>query len=210
MAVVTITEPKTRRGFATRDKILKAAERLFGEKGYYNTSINDIAVKAKVAPGTLYIYFKDKYTLYCYLVTQYGHLLRSEIAKRIQRLGCATRREKEREGILCYLQTIQEHPHIYNIIWESLHIDKGLFVDYYERFSNNYQKNLKKAYEDDEIYKFDNEIISYMLMGISSFIGLRFVTFEQDIDLEVIVDEIMRVLDNGIFTPKGMGKNIEE
>ncbi len=87
MAVINITEPKTKRGLATRNKILKAAERLFGEKGYYNTSINDIAVKAKVAPGTLYIYFKDKYTLYQYLVTEYSHLLRSEISKKIKENG---------------------------------------------------------------------------------------------------------------------------
>lgn len=202
MAEITLTEPKTRRGLATRNKILKAAERLFGEKGYYNTSINDIAVKAKVAPGTLYIYFKDKYTLYCYLVTQYGHLLRSEIAKKIKEKGSVSRREKERVGMLCYLQTIQEHPHIYNIIWESVNIDKSLFVDYYETFSRGYQKNLDKAFEDGEIDKFDNEIIAYILMGISSFIGLRYVAFEKNVDLELVVDEIMRVLDFGLFTNK--------
>lgn len=200
---VTIMEPKTRRGFATRDKILKAAERLFGEKGYYNTSINDIAVKAEVAPGTLYIYFKDKYTLYCYLVTQYGHLVRSEIAIAIRKSGCETRREQERIGILCYLTMLQEHPHIYNIIWESLHIDKSLFIDYYEKFSRNYQKNLELAREAGEIYEFDNEIISYVLMGISSFIGLRYVAFEKKVDLEKVVDEVMRVLDNGLFTQTG-------
>ncbi len=94
---------------------------------------------------------------------------------------------------------IQEHPHIYNIIWESLHVDKKLFVDYYEKFSKNYQKNLNKAYENDEIYEFDVEIMSYILMGISSFIGLRYVTFEQNVDLEQVVDEIMRFLDNGLF-----------
>lgn len=204
MSEVNVMEPKTRRGLATRNKILKAAERLFGEKGYYNTSINDIAVKAEVAPGTLYIYFKDKYTLYCYLVKHYSHTLRSEIAKRIKAKGNATRREKERIGILYYLQTIQEHPHIYNIIWESLHVDKKLFVEYYEKFSANYQKNLNEAYNQGEIEKFDNEVISYMLMGISSFIGLRYVTFEKNVDLEVVVDEVMRVLDSGIFTPKGV------
>ncbi len=202
MTEVTVMEPKTKRGFATRDKILKAAERLFGEKGYYNTSINDIAVKAKVAPGTLYIYFKDKYTLYCYLVTQYGHWVRSEIAKKIKQSDCVTRRDKERIGLICYLQTIQEHPHIYNIIWESLHVDKELFENYYNTFSKGYQKNLNMAYDAGEIEEFDNEIISYVLMGISSFIGLRYVKFEKNVDLEQVVDEVMRVLDNGLFIKK--------
>ncbi len=202
MADISVIEPKTKRGLATREKILKAAERLFGEKGYYNTSINDIAVKAKVAPGTLYIYFKDKYTLYCYLVTRYGHLVRSRIAQDIKNSDCTSRREKEKIGMLSYLNIIQEHPHVYNIIWESLHIDKELFVAYYEKFSGNYQKNLKKAFDEGEIYEFDNELISYVLMGISSFIGLRYVTFEKTMDLEYIVDQVMRMLDGGLFTGK--------
>ncbi|GFN35307.1 TetR/AcrR family transcriptional regulator [Tepidimicrobium xylanilyticum] len=49
--------PKTPRGQETMDKICRASEELFSQKGYYNTSITDIAQRAKVAPGTVYIYF---------------------------------------------------------------------------------------------------------------------------------------------------------
>ena len=45
MVKIEVPEPKTKRGIATRSKIMKAAERLFGEKGYYDTSINDIATR---------------------------------------------------------------------------------------------------------------------------------------------------------------------
>ncbi len=197
-----VKQPKTKRGLATRNKILKAAERLFGEKGYYGTSINDIAMKAKVAPGTLYIYFQDKFTLYCYLLKQYSHMLRSEIALKIKESGCESRREKERIGMLRFLQVIQEHPYIYNIIWESLYIDKSLFIDYYDTFAEHYRKNLDEAYENGEIAEYDNETIAYMLMGIANFIGLRYVMFEKKADLEGAVDEIMKVLDNGLFLKK--------
>jgi len=43
-----------------REKILKAAERLFAEKGYENASIRDIAGVAGVADGTIYNYFENK------------------------------------------------------------------------------------------------------------------------------------------------------
>ena len=52
--------PKTKRGQATLDRICSSAEQLFFKKGYHATSINDITYKAKVAPGTFYIYFTDK------------------------------------------------------------------------------------------------------------------------------------------------------
>lgn len=202
MAKQAVKEPKTKRGIATRNKILKAAEQLFGKKGYYGTSINDIATKAKVAPGTLYIYFKDKFTLYCYLLNQYNHLFRSEIAQKITEAHCKTRKEQERIGMLRYLQIIQEHPHMYNIIWESLNIDKQLFVEYYQTFSEHYRKNLDIAYEKKEIAEFNNETLSYMLMGIANFVGLRYVIFDKDPDLEKVVDEIMRVLGGGLFIDK--------
>jgi AcrR family transcriptional regulator len=199
MIKVAVKEPKTKRGLATRNKILKAAERLFGEKGYYGTAINDIATKAKVAPGTLYIYFQDKYTLYCYLLNQYNHLLRSEIAKKIKESGCTSRRDSERIGMLRFLEIINEHPYIYNIIWESLYIDKSLFIDYYQTFAEHYHINLDKAKDTGEIGDYDNEVLAYILMGISNFIGLRYVIFEKNNDLEWVVDEVMRVLDEGLF-----------
>ena len=66
------TGPKTARGLTTMNRIIKAAETEFGRKGYYNTGINDIATRAKVASGTIYLYFDDKYSLYVHLLTQYG------------------------------------------------------------------------------------------------------------------------------------------
>ena len=47
-----------------RVTILKAAETVFGTKGYHGASINQIAAEAGFAAGTLYLYFKDKPELY--------------------------------------------------------------------------------------------------------------------------------------------------
>lgn len=44
--------------------ILKAAEHVFANKGFYKATIKDIAVQAQYATGTVYLYFKDKESLY--------------------------------------------------------------------------------------------------------------------------------------------------
>ncbi|MFV0432898.1 MAG: TetR/AcrR family transcriptional regulator [Leucobacter sp.] len=49
-----------RRKAATRAKILDAAERLFGERGYADTSIEDISEAADVAVRTIYTHFPSK------------------------------------------------------------------------------------------------------------------------------------------------------
>ncbi|MCU0772322.1 MAG: TetR/AcrR family transcriptional regulator [Verrucomicrobia bacterium] len=47
-----------------RADILAAAERVFAAKGFHAASIEEIARSADYATGTVYLYFKDKETLY--------------------------------------------------------------------------------------------------------------------------------------------------
>ena len=48
--------------------ILRSAERVFALKGYDGATIQDIAKEAQYAVGTVYLYFKDKESLYFSLV----------------------------------------------------------------------------------------------------------------------------------------------
>ncbi len=53
---------KRREGASTdkRERILKAAIRVFARKGFYSTRVSEIAKAAGVADGTIYLYFKNK------------------------------------------------------------------------------------------------------------------------------------------------------
>lgn len=44
----------------TRDRLLKAAEKLFAERGYYETGVGDIAKEAGIGRASFYYYFEDK------------------------------------------------------------------------------------------------------------------------------------------------------
>lgn len=46
-----------------KEALLYSAFELFTEKGIHNTSISDIVKRAKMAKGTFYLYFKDKYDI---------------------------------------------------------------------------------------------------------------------------------------------------
>lgn len=49
-----------------RSQIVETAARLFSEKGYFQTKIDDIAQEAGVSKGLIYIYFKDKHDVLFY------------------------------------------------------------------------------------------------------------------------------------------------
>jgi len=43
-----------------RDMILEAAAAVFAEKGYQRATMKEVAARAGIAPGTIYLYFKNK------------------------------------------------------------------------------------------------------------------------------------------------------
>ena len=44
-------------------RIITAATKVFAKKGFFNARISDIAKEAKVADGTIYLYFNNKYDI---------------------------------------------------------------------------------------------------------------------------------------------------
>ncbi|MEW9677629.1 TetR/AcrR family transcriptional regulator [Lentibacillus sp. L22] len=63
--------PKQNRSIQNRDKILKAGLKLFSEKGYYDTTTNEIAKVAGVSIGSLYSYFNDKDAIFLSILDNY-------------------------------------------------------------------------------------------------------------------------------------------
>jgi AcrR family transcriptional regulator len=194
-----IKMPRTKKGVETLNNILSAATQLFYEKGYYGANIADITQLAGVATGTFYVYFDSKFNLYCYLLLQFSHTIRKELVLKIG--ACRNRRDAERNGIKAWLEFVIGHPYVYNIIWESLYVDRRLFVDYYENFSRSYMRGLDAAKLKGEVRDIDSEVLSYTLMGVSNFLGLKYGLFrgEGSPDLDYVTDEIMKVLDGGMF-----------
>ena len=60
---------------------------------------------------------------------------------------------------------------------------------------------LKKAREKGEVADIDPEVLSFALMGISNFIGLHWVVFKEERDLDHVVNEAMKIID-GICPPE--------
>jgi TetR/AcrR family transcriptional regulator, fatty acid metabolism regulator protein len=61
-----------------REKIIAAAAKFFGEKGYHNTTTAEVAEAAGVAAGTIYIYFSSKEDLLVAVFEEFleKHMLR--------------------------------------------------------------------------------------------------------------------------------------
>lgn len=191
--------PKSKKAREKFDRIITAADNLFYERGYHKASVADITAAAEVAVGTFYLYFPDKLSLYHYILFDYQNRIKHYINDRMG--NAKSRREKERIGLMAWLEFVNNNPHTYGIIWQSIDVDKSLFVDYYKKFSKSYEKGLIK--DQDQLIDMDYEDLSLILMGISSFLGLKVMLHERRLsqdEIESMADSMMKIFYNGLFT----------
>jgi AcrR family transcriptional regulator len=68
-----------------RAAILQAASQVFARKGYATAALEEVARKAGLAKGTLYLYFKDKEALYLQTVLHVLESLQADLLQQVER-----------------------------------------------------------------------------------------------------------------------------
>ena len=196
MSQSSVKEPKTARGERTRRKLLDAAEREFGENGFHATSIGEITRRAKVALGTFYVYFDSKDEIFRALVEHMGRTTRSWLAERV--VGASDRLEAERLGIMVYIDLVRAHRDLHRIVMESQFVAPDAYRNYYDTFVDGYRRNLSEAAERGEITSGDAEIRAWALMGMSTFLGLKYGIWDDSRSSEDIAAEAAALITKGM------------
>ncbi len=191
-----VSRPKTRRGQATFDKLLKAAEEIIGEKGYHETSVYAITEQAGVAMGTFYLYFRGKKDIFRELIYYVHHEVRKHIQMAIKNIP--DRKEAEIEGIMAFYRYCMENPTLYALIREAEFVDFEIFKWHYTHFSKGYTEHLEKAMDKKQIKTMEPEALAFCLMGISIFTGMRWPLWEQALPDEKQLETIREFILKGI------------
>lgn len=154
---------------STRMKLLQAAEKLFGARGYRNTMISDIARLANVASGTFYVHFDSKEKILEELVLTTNRNMRITISTAIKRFP--DRRDAEIAGFLAFLKFFMLHHNMYLIVRQAEFFNPAISKNYYEKILGSYLPPLEKAMREGQFRKFVPENIALALMGIGHFMG---------------------------------------
>lgn len=188
--------PKTARGELTRQKILDAAEREIGQKGFAEASISTITAEADVAQGTFYLYFRSKEDVLRELVLRMGRRLRRHLTLAIA--DAPSRLEAERRGLLAFLEFARANPNLYRVVEESQFVDPSLHRRYYEEFARNYRAALVAAEDAGEIRPGDAEVRAWTLMGLAVMLGHRYGLWEPNVSLKPIADAAFDMIARGL------------
>lgn len=204
----TTGRPLTKRGLATRRKILEAAEEVFSELGYHDASIVKVTERAGVALGTFYLYFDSKTAVFEALVLDLNSRVRASMS---ESMAPATNRlEAERGGFEGFFRFTAEHPALYRVVREAEFVSPRTMKTHYERIVSGYRAGLQRAQTAGDVDPtLDPEIAAWALMGLGELIGMRFILWDRDedgasptmIDDEVF-DEMMHFIRNAL-EPRG-------
>jgi len=109
-------------------RIITAATKVFAKKGFFNARISDIAKEAKVADGTIYLYFNNKYDI---LIS----VFEEEIGKLITQAQKALAKESDPKKMLelfatNHLKAMKKNKNLAEVIQIELRQTNKIVKDY--------------------------------------------------------------------------------
>lgn len=195
-ASASLPPPKTRRGEQTKQKILDAAEREIGEKGFAEASISTITAEAKVAQGTFYVYFRTKEDVMRELVLRMGRRLRHHLT--LATTDSNGRLEVERRGIHAFLEFVRDNPNLYRIVIGMQFVHEPTHRRYYQEFAESYRLALEAAVQRGEIAPGDAEVRAWALMGVCDMVGRRYALWDKDAPLDQVAEAAYALIAHGL------------
>lgn len=172
--------PRTERGRRTQRKLLDAAAKEFGERGFHEASISSITRRAGVALGSFYTYFDSKDAIFRALVIDMSDAVktaaRDAIGNESEPLGV------ERAALEGFLRFASEHKEVYRIIDEAEFVDPASYRAHYETIGARIADRLRQGEASGALRDGLGEIEAWAVMGMNVFLGLRFSIWARDDD----------------------------
>ena len=189
-------EPRTERGRRTQRAILDAAAAEFGEKGFHESSIVSITIRAGVALGSFYTYFESKEALFKALVADMSGRVRDHVAPALH--GPQGGIAAEGAALKAFLEFAREHKEIYRIIDEAEFVAPDDWRAHYLNTAARILERLQAARARGELANEPSEVHAWAIMGMNVFLGLRFGVMDADADLGEVAGKANALLRDGL------------
>jgi len=185
---------------ATRERLLQAGKRLFGEKGYHETAIHEITDAANLAVGSFYLHFPSKESFYAELIRLVGREVRRFISGNLTQ--GLNELERELQGIWLFSMFLSIDRWCYNVVREAEFVLPSEVKAYYDAFEAGYRRHPESGtpVARDPV----SAARVNFLLGISHYFGLEIVFDHSPGNARAIIEEIGARLAGG-FGAGGSG-----
>ncbi|MGN1326732.1 MAG: TetR/AcrR family transcriptional regulator [Clostridia bacterium] len=175
----------------TKRKIFETSMKLFAEKGYDATSIEDITAQVGVAKGTLYYHFSSKEEIFEFLIVEGVKLLKNSIEIKTEKLDNSL--DKIKAIVLIQIKVLVKYEDFMTIvlreIWgtgpRSILCKKYVF-EYIQMIEEIVEDGINKK----EIIDGEKNVIASGIFGFTCSSLIYKMRREQDINIAELYSEI--------------------
>lgn len=181
------------------ERLLSAAEELFGERSYQRASVAGICARAGIATGSFYAHFGSKADIFAAVVRRINADLREAMREALEQAP-ADQRARERACFRAFFDLLSRRPWMDRIVRESEFVDPGLFREYYEHLTRGYARGVRQAQLTGEVDpRYDPEVIAYLYTGAGNFIGMRWADWTAGGKVpDDVLEDLLQVLARGL------------
>jgi AcrR family transcriptional regulator len=174
-----------------REEIIRAAGKIFSEKGYYQTNISDITNELGIGKSSFYLSFKNKKEVFLHCIDDIFENLWKEDFVRIKKETDMRSRLRLRGEAF-----IRVYPRIKDILQlvRGASVSKeegfeGKYNEIYAKFVRPVIRDLKKGIEQGVFPEIDPELTAYALVG-----SLEAIAYRIHLDNKYTIEEVQNVL----------------
>lgn len=175
----------------TKRKIFETAMKLFADKGYDATSIEEITAMVGVAKGTLYYHFSSKEEIFKFLVEEGVKLLTNSIEIKTEKLTSSI--DKIRAITLIELKVLVKYESFMTIILKEIWgtgARSKMCREYVFKYIQMIQEIVEEGMKKGEIVEADPNVIASGIFGFVCSSLIYKLRREENIEVPVLFKEI--------------------
>lgn len=182
--------------------IVDAAIETFANKGFHSTTISDIARKAGVADGTVYLYFSNKDDL---LIKAFDELISTKLAE------LKSMFEEDDDHVVrlikffdYHVKLFTEKPYIARFMAIELRQSAEFYKKYpqykpIKRYLSFLQEMIQSAKNEGGLRDIDTLGLSYLMYGAMDFVLTEWATMDKPFDLMDMKEKIVDIVRYGMY-----------
>ncbi len=200
---------KEREYQARRNHILKAAEKLFAQRGFYGTTMSNLATFSEFSVGTLYNFFKSKEEVYYSLIMDKLNIMLEQLGRETNKLPEGLPQIRGLiEGVFKFFQ---ENKDFFRIFFaERFHLVTSVGPKAMEELRRKYlgyiqlvTKIMGRAIKKKEVRAVEPQKLAYFLVGIMNNFIFLWTVYAQKSELISEIPFIYKIFLEGAGLKRG-------
>ncbi|MBC9883013.1 TetR/AcrR family transcriptional regulator [Bradyrhizobium sp. INPA01-394B] len=188
-----------------RKQIVEAATELFAKQGFYKTTIKDIAKKAGISYGGVYLYVREKEDVLLLVLQQVVNAYAEEIPKAMA--GVANPLERLVRAIEAYCRVVDKHRAATVLAYrstKSLSPDRRQVIQQLEIETNNIiAEAIRDCINAGLMRDLNVDVLTYQVVLMAHGWALKSWYFKSCIELEDYIAESLETVLTGSLTSSG-------